>query len=316
VILGGLKRQLNRPGSLLLGSTVTTLAFGLFSAAIQARLLGPIGRGELAVAMVPGTLLAMLLCFGLPDYFARKAAQGASLPILSKLAMLLSLAIGLVALIPYLLIIQVQTPVGSDAWWVLLTYAIGVPIFVYGYCLTGMLVGAGSWRFVAGLRVLPLLAIILGLLVIAVITNKPSPLVVGLLLVTISAAAPLSSLLKPALHPKGTISWGMVLEAFGFGIRGWPAGAIALLNQRVDLLVVTVIASAGDTGLYAVSTTLAAVLTGIANAIALPARNKLAQGERGDVAHTVALAMFVALIVASITVLLHSWCMSCWEMSS
>lgn len=299
--LSGLKRQFGRPGSLLFGSTMATLGFGLISAAIQARLLGPIGRGELAIAMVPGTLIAMLLCFGLPDFFSRKAAQGAALGLLSKLAVLLSLAIGIVVVVPYAFIVELQAPIGSDPWWLLIAYAIGVPVFVYGYCLTAMLVGSGSWKFVAGLRVVPQISIICGLLVVALCSNNPTPLLVGVILIGVSALAPLSSLLRPALHPRGALKWSMVREAFGFGMRGWPAGAIALLNQRVDLLVVTVIASPENTGLYAVATTLAAVLTGIANAVALPARNRVAQGEREGVPRTVALAMLIALVVAAIT---------------
>ena len=74
--LRGLRTLSNHPSALLLGSTIASLIFGIASAAIQARLLGPVGRGELAIAMVPGTLIAMLLSAGLPDFSARKAAIG------------------------------------------------------------------------------------------------------------------------------------------------------------------------------------------------------------------------------------------------
>ena len=278
---------------------MAALALGLVSAAIQARVLGPVGRGELALAMVPGTLLAMLLCFGLPDYFARRAAQGTDPSELSKLAALLSIGIALVFAAPYAVLAEFQSPVGSDAWWILLLYAIGVPIFVYGYSLTGILLGAGSWKLVAALRVAPLVLIVVGLTVIALFVNAPTPLTVGILLVTVSALGPLGSLVKPELRPRGSISWTMAREALGFGLRGWFAGAVALLNQRIDLLLVTFIASAGGIGLYAVSTSLAAVLAGIANAIAMPARNKVTRGERHGVATAVSLTMLIAVTVAT-----------------
>ena len=69
-----IRRVFSNPSNVLVFSNAIALLLGVASAAIQARALGPVGRGELATAMVPGTLLAMLTCLGLPDYFSRRVA--------------------------------------------------------------------------------------------------------------------------------------------------------------------------------------------------------------------------------------------------
>jgi O-antigen/teichoic acid export membrane protein len=80
------------------------------------------------------------------------------------------------------------------------------------------------------------------------------------------------------------------------------SGSVALLNQRVDLLMMTVMADREDLGYYAVATTLAAILNAVANSIAMPARNRVSRGDETSVARTTAGTMLIVLLLAIVVI--------------
>lgn len=293
-----LTQFLSHPSALLLGSTISSMVLGIGSAAIQARLLGPIGRGELAIAMVPGTLIALLLSAGLPDFSARKAALAANTRAVSALTLIFSMAIGLVVLAPYWVFSGVQGQTSPDARSLLIVFAITLPSAIYGSCLTSLAIGSGNWRIVAVLRVLPVASSVVALLVIGASGLRPSVLQVGLILISTTYSWPAAYLFIRHLRPTTIPSKALAVEAVSFAARGWPAGAIALLNQRVDLLMMTALASREALGYYAVSTTLAAVLNAVANAIAMPMRNRITQGKVATLPTTAASTMALILVLA------------------
>lgn len=298
------KRALSHPSVLLLGSTAASMLVGIISAAVQARVLGPTGRGELATAMVPGTLLAMLLCIGLPDYVARKAAQAADKRRLSKLALIASLVIGAAAVVPYVLLSRFQASLWSNAWWLLVAFACTVPLFVYGYCLGGLAMGASYWKMIAVVRVVPGVLSVLCIVALALTLPTVTPLLVGLVLIGFTAVCPLIYLTLPSARPRGEVNRSMVTEAASFGFRGWTAGSVALVNQRVDLLMMTGMAANADLGYYAVATTLAAILNAVATSIAMPARNKVSRGDNSRISQTTASTMLVVLVLAAFVVVM------------
>lgn len=286
-----------RPDVVLAGSNLLGLALGLASTAVQARVLGPAGRGEIAVALVPATILGMLLCLGLPDYFARRAAQGRSLDSMAAAAATFALLIGAVSALPYALFIHVHTPDGSASRGVLVAYAVLSPVIVYGYCITAAVGGADRWRAVAASRFAPQLVTIAGLVILARI--GASPLSVGLLLVATTVLGGLLPGVLLRVRPRGRPQLDEMRTALGFGLRGWPAGGLALLNQRADLLILTVLAGVADLGLYAVATTLAAALNAIAVSVAMPVRNRVVRGERDVIPAATAVLGGVVLLVAA-----------------
>jgi O-antigen/teichoic acid export membrane protein len=273
--LGRLSRH---PSSLLLGSTLSSVALGMLSAALQARALGPLGRGELAVAMVPGTLIATLLSASLPDFSARKAARGERPRSVSLLTLFFAAAIALVSLVPYLAFVRFHTQQGSDARILLIIFAATVGPSIWGSCLQGLAIGRGYWRTVALLRVAPVAIATLTLLTLVIGGIHPNVLTVGLILISTTYAPPFVYLFLRGITPHRPVPRALMREAASFSARGWPAGAIALVNQRVDLLMMTFLSSGRDLGYYAVATTLAAVLNAVANAIAMPMRNRISQG--------------------------------------
>lgn len=297
-----LLKQLKRPSAVLIAANFGSLGLGLLSAALQARILGPEGRGELATAMVPGGIAAMLLCFGLPDYFARQAATGNSTRSLSSTAGLFALLVGAVVIVPYYFAAQFLAPVGSAAWILLVSYGVLTPILTYGYCVQALAIGAGWWKTVAIAKLVPQGASVLGLAALTI--PGASPLTVGFLLITTSLLGLLVPLFRPNSWPTARADRLTLVKGVSFGLRGWPSGALALLNQRADLLLLTALASNEQLGYYAVATTLAAVLTAVANSIALPTRNRVAQGIRHVVPAATATTMALTLALAGCVTLL------------
>lgn len=297
----GLLLQLRRPTTVLVLANFASLGLGLVSAALQARLLGPQGRGELATAMVPAGMAAMLLCIGLPDYFARQAAKGRELGRLSLTAAVLGLSVGAVAVLPYLWIAQLLAPTGTPAWCLLVAYALLTPLSTFGYCLMSIAVGAGWWKTVSVAKLVPQGLAVLGLAALSV--PGASPGTVGALLIASTIVGLLIPLSRRASWPYGKLERRGLTSALSFGLRGWPAGAVALLNQRIDLLLLTAMASKEQLGFYAVATTLAAVLTAVSNSVAMPTRNRVARGEVHVVPATMAATMAVTFLTASVVVL-------------
>lgn len=273
---------------------------GLISAALQARILGPEGRGELATAMVPAGMAAMLLCIGLPDYFARQAAKGRNLRDLALSASVLGMAVGAVAVLPYILLAGILAPVGTPAWYLLMAYAFLTPVTTFGYCLSAIAIGAGWWKTVAVAKLVPQVLAVLGLAALSL--GDASPLIVGALLIGSTVLGLFVPLVRSAAWPIGKIARSGLASALAFGLRGWPAGATALVNQRIDLLLLTAMTSKEQLGYYAVATTLAAVLTAVSNSVAMPTRNRVARGDMHVVPPTMAATMAVTLLMAAIVI--------------
>ena len=190
---------------------------------------------------------------------------------------------------------------------ILVLYAVVSPVLVYGYCATSVTAGIDRWGAVALSRFVPQLVTVVGMLIL--IRTGPTVFAVGVLLVSTAVLGGLLPGVVARVWPGGRFALAEFRPALSFGLRGWPAGAVALLNQRVDILLLTALASPSELGLYAVSTTLAAVLNAIAVAIAFPVRNRVVRGEHSVVpgisAATAALVFLVgAGIAAALPVLI------------
>lgn len=291
-----------RPDSRLVGGNIVGLVLGLASATLQARLLGPDGRGEIAIAIAPATVIAMLMCFGLPDYLSRQAARGAAVNGLAAVAALLSVGIGVVCALPYALFVVHQTEPGTAARTILIVYAAVSPLLVFGYCMSAVCAGSDRWDVITVSRFLPQASALAGLAAMSIVGGDA--LGVGLLLVAASVAGAVYPTARTLIRPRARPRAVELTSALGFGLRAWPAGATALVNQRVDLLLLTVLAAPTQLGLYAVATTMAGVLTAFSNSLAMPVRNRVARGESAIVPAASSAATAVVLLVALVLIAL------------
>ncbi|WP_172657628.1 lipopolysaccharide biosynthesis protein [Demequina maris] len=290
-------------------AAVVSAPLGLLTGVLQARLLGPEGRGELAAAATPAALIAMLLCFGTPDFFARAAAMGSDTRQLSRDAVSIAAAVAAAAIIPYVLFAASWSDGSGTVRTLLLVYAVLLPVQIYGYQLGAIAAGVSRWKAVTIVRLAPgvIAAILLGGMLAVDVGWGRDPLLVGLALILPATFAPLALLRVPKMWPRRRSSRAARREAWRFGLRGWPAGAVALLNQRVDLLIVLAIADSATAGYYAVSVSLAAIVTAFVNAVILPIRNEVARGHNEVVWPASSTLALLTAAIATIAVPVLPW---------
>lgn len=289
----------------LLAGTLVSLVLGFVTSALQARLLGPDGRGELASAIVPGALMALLLCWNLPDYYGTRAASTDDSRVLSTRASGTALIAWIASIPPFVILAFLVAPFGSDAWWVVIAFACaGWPNFL-GYSLVGVAAGSGLWGTVAVARAAPSIGTAAGL--IAAFVLNWSVLGVGLVLVAASVAGPLTVLAHRELRPRLRGAMTGTRAAFSFGLRAWPASTLNLLSQRLDVVVISLIASNRQAGLYVVASGLAAILGALVNAVAVPARNAAALDDALGVARVLRLCLLGATTAFVVALVVLPW---------
>ncbi|MCD9154521.1 lipopolysaccharide biosynthesis protein [Aeromicrobium duanguangcaii] len=271
-----LGRRLANPSSVLLLSTLVSYAVAFITGAIQARLLGPVGRGELATAVVPATLIALLATFNTQDYFANRSAVGDDPRRLVRESAGISLVLGAVLVPVYVLAVSVIHDPLSHVWWIFVGYALVLPLTLFTTNTVWIATGRERWATVAWSRMLPGLLLALGLGIAAFL--GAGVLGVGATVVVTGTLGPLLALAWARMIPLGRPSLTALGAAWRFGLKAWPASTIWLFSQRIDALLVTVIATKDEVGFYVVAVSIASVLMAVSNAIGLPARNFAAQG--------------------------------------
>lgn len=285
--------------------SAASLLLSVVAAALQARLLGPTGRGELAAAVVPATLVAMLLTGGVPDYVARTTAIERSAVRASAVSIFLAAVVAVVT-VPVYSVIVLQLPgLNAETRFVWMAYVIGTPFFLIGYDLIAARTGQGAWFRVGLSKVLPQVFALCGLAAATVLNFSVSG--IGLVLMVSAVLGTLLPAIGRSVGPKmKLVSRSAVTEAVSFSLRGWVPGALALLNQRVDLLAVTFVATRTDLGYYAISTTVASVLGVVPASVGLGARNRVARGDV-DVAATAcrAAVLLTAILGGLLAALIH-----------
>jgi O-antigen/teichoic acid export membrane protein len=255
-------------------STVATnaaiLTLGIVSGTLAARMLGPVGRGELAVITLWPFTLALLGQLGVNRAVAfftarqpnrRSALWTAALALTTGQSLLL-VGLGYLAL-PHLLSGQQPHVVELSRLFLL-----AMPLVLFYNCLLGLLQGAmhlDAYNLSRGL-----LAIWYTVLMAALfLGDRPHLLWIVAGQLAGYAAIDLLNLwqARRLVHPR----WQWDSSAFrlmlSYGAKAYMAETTAFLNLRLDQLVMSVWLSPQDLGLYVVAVTLAMPLTMIPGAI-------------------------------------------------
>jgi enterobacterial common antigen flippase len=253
------------------GGTAAARATGALGGVLVARLLGPAGRGELAVLVVTATAIAMAATCGLQFWAAREVARsgatrrvGAVLarhalvvivlvpvaclavtPLLALLASADAAAIAATALVAMTAAVNLMVlaiPNGARAMGVVAAAtASGGALYVVGACIL-LATGRASVTLV---------------LVTATIANLVSA---GIALAYARRTA--------AQHARVEPSGGEYREALAFGIPGGLAELVLLAMLRVDVLLVAAFLPLREVGLYVVAVALTELLWIIPDGVA------------------------------------------------
>ncbi|ORI16247.1 hypothetical protein BJI47_14680 [Rhodococcus sp. 1168] len=276
------------------------LGLGIISAALQARLLGPEGRGLIATAVVPATIFMALLTVGLPDFYARKAAQSEPRKSMASESLIFSLLIGGLVFVP---VLAYANFVASDlpvVFLLLFLYGAFSPVFIYGFIAVAVASGFGDWRIVAIVKLLPGIVTVFGLIILYI--SGATVLTVGLVIFTSAVIGAVTGICAVSFFGVQKVSLSSMKEAVSFSMRSGSTGTIAFLNQRIDILILTVVATKIELGYYAVAITLASLPASVGIAFALPIRNRVSQGEHRGVAAASAMGLLATTVLSTLII--------------
>lgn len=260
----------------LTGLNALLMLMALITGPVQARVLGAEGRGEIAIVLTVLMLGPVLLDFGLSDYVARERARGRSLGTVLGTTLPLAITfslIGVVLAAPLSSLLGQDRPVVEQ--YVRITL-FATPIWVIGWMLIGAARGEQRWSILYWQRAVTAItsaAAVVGLALLGMLTVES--MAIAMLAITI----PHIAVSLPILRRAGPWRFQreLVAPALAFGSRSWVTLISSQSNYRLDQLVMAVVVSSRELGLYAVAVGLVSVLSSFVTAVSLAVMPRVAQ---------------------------------------
>lgn len=261
------------------GINLLVLILGTITGPLQARGLGPTGRGELAAIVVVMQELSIVATFGLVAYATREVARGTPPGEIVG-------SIGGLLVVVGLLIMPIGLPVSSligqgravVEHYVLVAFMV-LPISLLGVLLSSLLGGLERWRLMAVTRLIP---IVLPATVIVALYLSDSMTTGAVAAATLAAGILAIVPALVALRGWGSLRFRMshVRKGVPFGLKSWGAYLAMLTNNRLDQLLMAGLASSRQLGWYAVGVTVASLPNVVVGAVGPPLLTRLCAGER------------------------------------
>lgn len=251
-------------------ANVATTAVGVCTGILAARLLGPVGEGQLAAIQTWALLLASLAMLGLPEalvyFIAREPTRGRQFTSTATVVGLASaVVVGAVSweILPWLLSAQSTAVIGAARVFLLIgvIYAIvGIP--------HGALRGAQQFKAWNLFRVAPGLAW-LGILCVAWASGRAMPIPLSRWYLAGIAAVGLPFLVVTARRLKGPVRPNpqAVARLLRFGLPSVLTTVPQTVNLRLDQLLIIALLPARDLGLYVVAVAWSGPITPLLSAI-------------------------------------------------
>jgi O-antigen/teichoic acid export membrane protein len=301
-----LRRRLSRPGLtreglITYGFTGIALVANLATGVLVARLLGPSGRGQITAIANAAAWLSLFFLVGSREaiayHQARHPEQGGRLFSTWILIMIPASVLGILVselLLPLLFSAQTSETTRLGMLYLLA----GIPLVLLSERLQGFLLGDHDFLFWNITRVaLP------GLTMVAYIALWGfDAFTVESALITLIAAGLIvcaaSSVRILRRHGFARPSRAIGKTTVWYGLRGSAGDALALLNSRLDLLILPAFVGAASVGYYSVATNVSWIIFMIASplmSLVLPVAAR--RGEKGPA--TVIKAMHLTLVAGT-----------------
>ncbi|MBV9818424.1 MAG: oligosaccharide flippase family protein [Solirubrobacterales bacterium] len=291
--------------SKLTAANFALVAAGIVTAPLQARALGPTGRGELAAITAPLSLAPIMLTLGLSMYTFRAVATGRRpgtvVGTIGAVYLFLgAVAIGIGPLVGHL--------VGGShhvvSRWVFIGFAI-LPLAFVNQVITDTCVGENRWGPVIAYRLCSPIVLIVGVVVLFLIGHltvaSAAILSIGGGTLPIVFLVPFARRYRPLRFDRQ-----VVREGVPFGLRAWAAGIGQLVNVRFDQLLMTRLVNPAELGLYAIAVTASGVLVNpFATALTSGTMPRFATGST-DLIEKVVRTVLLGVLVVSIGVAVAS----------
>jgi O-antigen/teichoic acid export membrane protein len=250
----------------LTGANLLVLVMAFVTGPIQARSLGPAGRGELAAILQPLQVIIWLLDFGLTGFVIRERARGTDAGSVYGTVAVLSVVFSLLGVGAAIPLAHALGQGRRDVVFFLTLGLFAAPLSVALLSLSGAVTGEERWRSASLMTVIPPLLTLVALCVLVL---------VGRLTVLTAAAASLGAGLVGNLPVIVVVArarrwrWqsSLARRALRFGLQNWLANVAILGNARLDQLVMAGLASSRQLGLYAVAASISGVTSVFVSAI-------------------------------------------------
>jgi O-antigen/teichoic acid export membrane protein len=243
---------------------------GMIAGIIVARALGPTARGELATVVPIAVLVSSISLFGVSDFIVWYSARNKGYPNWQDMrrTRVLGLAIG----ITLFLLFTLHAAITSTDVRILVVIAVCLlPALQQSLIKQAYLQGTSQFSKLAAFRFLPQ-ALTLSVLLALYWTDLISLYAVAITQLLFGSLAIFVGTRKA---PQSQASELDASQCFSIGRRAWLAGLPALILQRIDLVVVTIlVADKTDIGYYAIALTLSALPQMVAQSLGTTIRTK------------------------------------------
>lgn len=276
--------SLSLPGGLgglvakLWGVNALLLLLSFASGPILARALGADGRGQLAAILVPLTIAPWLLDFGMGAYVARESARGTNLGVVLGSMAPISLVAPMVVVI---LSGDIAHAIGQGRPTVEQFLRIGLvfmPVAVICTTAMGALWGQQRWRVHSLIRLFPPAGATAGFVVLLAVGELDLESAAIVSLVTLAVGfLPLVVTLRRV--GRWRFDRQISSEGFRFGLKSWLATVASVSNARLDQLLMALVVSSQELGLYAVAVSVAYLTASFISAVATALFPRVAQGD-------------------------------------
>ena len=262
-------RGIARPSVGLLVANVIGNAGFFVSALVLARLLGPSGRGVMAFFVVSALVGSSLVSLGLTDATSVAAARypARRATVLGN-AVFLSSVLGLLGagLVGVLALFRNKLPAGIDGP-VLGLLAAAILTTTVSVVASGFLRGCG--RFASYARISAVAPWLYALVLIALWIGPGLDVRRAEVAWLVYAVCGGFATLVAALRVEGiaTPDRALARESIAFGIRAWVGSLAAMMNARVDQIIMGFITTEAILGVYSVAVNASEVLLYLPNAI-------------------------------------------------
>lgn len=266
-----LRGDLTRAGAVTYGVTALTLAVNLATGILIARTLGAGGRGELAAIMIVPEVLRWVFGLGGLEAIAYRQARNpndAGRLLTTWFATLVPLsAVAIVVgelLVPVLFAAQT-----SEAHALAQLYVLTIALVLSIDILYGVVLGDQDFNFFNAMRLLRPLAITILYLALwqldalSVETALIATAAAGLVEAGMVAWRVLSR------HRPARANAAFARSTLWYGLRANGTNVAAVLNARLDLLIIPAFLSASSVGLYSVATNISSIVIALAGALSL-----------------------------------------------
>jgi O-antigen/teichoic acid export membrane protein len=286
-----------------LAAANSLLVFGGFiTGPLQARALGPTGRGELAAVAATLGFAPTVASLGLGSYAMWAVARGRSVGGILGTTTVMYLALGALTVFLAFPLSAALSGGHTIVHHFLLIGLLALPASLLGTLMLDVALGLEMWRVVVSTKVVGSLMAIIPLIVLFFVGELT---VSTAAIVTIACAA---ALVIPCVavfrRERDRFRWerSIAAESVPFGFKAWLGGISSVTNGRLDQILMVDLSNARQLGLYAVAVSMSTVyISLVISAIQYAMAPRVARGESELVAKMARTTMAGSLVLAGAT---------------